>query len=131
MLLFTEWDGGKALDSNFSNNLFIVEKGGRASYNFGKSSGNVFQNNLFAGRHEGLPKGVAVAPAPALVGPLSPAPGMDSIKVYSPSEAKDFPRGRVIPSNGGRDILGNPVSSDLPPAIGAIEPARVSSRPSR
>jgi hypothetical protein len=124
MLLFTEWDGGKAKDTNFSNNLFIVENGGRATYNFGSSSGNVFENNLFAGHHEGLPKGVAVAPAPALVGPLNPSPGMDSLKVYSPSTYENFPRGRVIPTNGGRDILGNPVSSDQPPVIGAIERTR-------
>jgi hypothetical protein len=125
MLLFTEWDGGKAKDTNFSNNLFLVEDGGRASYNFGPSSGNVFENNLFAGRHEGLPKGVAVEPAPALIGPLSPEPGFDSLKAYKPSKHQDFPRGRIIPANGGKDILGNPVSSDQPPAIGAIEPARV------
>ncbi len=131
MLLFTEWDGGKAQDTNFSNNLFIVENGGRASYDFGTSSGNVFQNNVFAGRHEGLPQGVDVTPVPALVRAMSPAPGMDSVKVYRPSNAKDFPRGRLIQANGGRDILGNPVSSDQPPAIGAIEPARVVSKPSR
>ena len=134
MLLFNEWEGGKPHETNFSNNLFIVENGGRASYNFGPSSGNVFQNNLFAGRHEGLPEGVAVAPAPPLVGPLNPAPGMEALKVYSPSKNENFPRGRVIPANGGRDILGNPGSSDQPPAIGAIgaiEPANVVSMPSR
>jgi hypothetical protein len=39
------------------NNLIIVENGGRVSYEFGTIQGNVFENNLFAGRHEGLPQG--------------------------------------------------------------------------
>lgn len=123
LLRFNEWDGGKASDTRFFNNLFIVENGGRATYDFGPSQGNVFESNIFAGRHEGLPKGVAVAPAPRLTGPLKPMPGFVSIKAYSPMANQVFPRGKVMPSNGGRDIMGNPVSSDQPPAIGAIETA--------
>jgi hypothetical protein len=124
MLLFGEWDGGKAKESRFSNNLFIVEEGGRATYKFGPSSGNVFENNLFCGRHEGLPSGVAVSPAPKFAGPLKPAPGFESLKGFRPASGQDLPRGRVIQNNGGRDFFGNPVSRDKAPAIGAVEPPR-------
>lgn len=121
LLLFSEWAGGKAKNTHFSNNLFLVEDGGRATYQLKKSSGNVFESNLFAGHHDGLPDGCAVTSAPAFVGPLKPAPGLDSLKSLRPASGTKFPRGRVIDENGGRDFLGNPVPSDRPPAIGAIE----------
>ena len=122
MMLFTEWNGGIAKDSKFSNNLFIVEKGGRATYKFGESSGNVFENNLFAGKHEGLPKGVVVSPVPEFFSGLKPAPGFDSVKSLKPPGGAELPRGILIKNNGGRDFFGRPVPSDRPPAIGAIEP---------
>lgn len=122
MMLFTEWNGGKAKDSKFSNNLFIVEKGGRATYKFGESSGNVFENNLFAGKHEGLPKGVAASSVPEFLSGVKPAPGFDSVKSLKPPGGAEFPRGILIKYNGGRDFFGRPVPSDRPPAVGAIEP---------
>ncbi len=79
MMLFGEWNGGKPKDSRFTNNLFIVEPGGRATYKFGPSSGNVFEHNLFAGNHEGLPAGVEVSAMPSFAGTLSPAPGLASL----------------------------------------------------
>jgi hypothetical protein len=122
MLLFTEWDRGEARDSRFTNNLFIVEEGGRATYQFGGSSGNVFENNLFAGRHEGLPAGIPTAPAPEFAAAVKPGPGLDSPKAWLPANRSSFPRGKVIADNGGRDYFGKPVPRDTPPAIGAIEP---------
>lgn len=121
MMLFTDWSGGKAKDSRFTNNLFIVEKGGRATYQLNPSSGNVFDSNLFAGRHENLPDGCYISPAPAFAGPLKPAPGFDSLKAFRPVDGATFPRGRIIANNGGRDFFGNPVPTDRPPAIGAAE----------
>jgi hypothetical protein len=121
LLLFGEWDGGTARDSRFTNNLFLVEQGGRATYQLKPSSGNVFDSNLFAGRHEGLPDGCSVSPAPLFAGPLKPAPGFAALKVFRPANAATFPRGRVIENNGGRDFFGNPVPGDRSPAIGALE----------
>lgn len=121
MLLFTEWKKGNAADSRFSNNLFIVEGRGRATYQFGVSDGNVFEKNLFCGRHEGLPAGVSISPAPKLAGSVEPAPGFDSLKALRPADAKTFPRGIIIRNNGGYDFFGNPLPRDRPPAIGAIE----------
>lgn len=121
MLLFTDWNGGKTSDTRFSNNLFVVEEGGRATYQFGPSSGNVFEHNLFAGRHEGLPAGVSVAAAPPFAGGVKPGPGVDSLKALRPSPGTQFPRGRVIDNNGGRDFFGTPLPRDRLPAIGAVE----------
>lgn len=121
MLLFTEWDGGRAGDTRFTNNLFVVEQGGRATYQFGSSSGNVFEDNLFCGRHEGLPQGVAASPIPRFAGPLVPKPGFGSLHAFRPV-GPDVARGRAVPHNGGRDLLGRPLPKDSPPAIGALEP---------
>jgi hypothetical protein len=121
MLLFTEWDRGIARDSRFTNNLFIVEPGGRASYRLSPSRGNVFEANLFSGRHDGLPAGCATAAAPAFAGPLKPAPGFASLKAFRPAAGAKFPKGKVVPDNGGRDFFGNPVSRDQAPSIGAVE----------
>jgi hypothetical protein len=121
MLLFTEWNGGKAMDTRFTNNKFIVETGGRATYQFGPSSGNQFEHNLFAGRHEGLPTGITPIGAPTLAKPVKPLPGIESLKSLGPLLGTKSPRGRVIENNGGRDFFGNPVPRDRAPAIGAIE----------
>ena len=122
MLLFTEWNDGTAQESFFHNNLFLVEQGGRATYDFGTSRGNEFANNLFAGRHEKLPKGTASSAMPEFAGSLSPLPGFKSLTNFRPADRAAAPRGKLIEKNGGRDILGNPVPADRPPAIGAIEP---------
>jgi hypothetical protein len=119
MMLFTEWNGGEARDSRFTNNLFIVEEGGRATYKFGPSRGNVFENNLFAGRHEGLPAGVDISAAPKFAGPLQAAPGFDSLKAFRPLKA--IP-GKVIDNNGDRDFFGKPLPRNQAPSIGALEP---------
>ena len=121
LLLFGEWSGGTAKDTRFSNNLFIVEEGGKATYQTEKCSGNVFESNLFTGRHEGLPKGCEISPAPEFAGPLKPAPGLHSLKFLRPAAGTKFPRGKVIDKNGGRDFFGNPVPRDRAPAIGAVE----------
>ncbi len=124
MMLFTDWSGGVAEDVVFSNNLFLVRAGGRVTYQLRPSNGVLFRDNLFVGRHEGLPEGVAaVDTMPRFEGEPLPRPGMESIKAFRPLGGGDFPRGTVIGGNGGRDLLGNPLPTG-PPAIGAIEPAR-------
>jgi hypothetical protein len=121
LLLFGEWNGGAARDSRFCNNLFVVEAGGRATYQFGPSQGNVFEHNVFAGRHEGLPAGVTPAAAPQFAGTVQPGPGLERLQALRPRPGTKFPRGRVMADNGGRDFFGTPVPRDRPPAVGAVE----------
>ena len=121
MLLFTEWDRGKAKNSRFTNNLFVVEEGGRATYQFGPSSGNVFERNLFAGRHEGLPEGTSATPGPVFAGSVKPEPGTAWLKSLKLAPGFRMPRGTPVPNNGGRDIFGTPLPRNRPPAIGAVE----------
>jgi hypothetical protein len=123
MMLFTEWNKGIARDVVFENNLFIVQPGGRATYQLEPAEGVAFRNNLFIGRHEGLPEGVATHSGKLrFASDLVPRPGSRSIHGFRP-QGPAFPRGAAIASNGGRDLLGNPLPSGQP-AIGAIEPAR-------
>jgi hypothetical protein len=123
LLLFTEWDGGKASDTRFVNNLFLVREGGRATYDFGPSRGNVFEHNLFVGNHVGLPPGIAATrTAPPLRGPFDPREGRDWLDGLRPARATGFPRGRLVPANGGRDFFGIRLPAGAP-AIGAAEPA--------
>ncbi len=121
LLAFNEWNDGTAADSRFSNNLFIVEQGGRTTYQMNPSKWNVFESNLFCGRHDGLPPGTSLSPTPKLRGPVKPAPGIASLQACRPADATTFPRGIIIKNNGGRDFFGNPVPSDQPPTIGAGE----------
>jgi hypothetical protein len=44
-----------------------------------------------------------------------------SVRVYAPLAGTTPPRGKIIPENGGRDILGRPVAKDAAPVIGAIQ----------
>lgn len=123
MLLFTEWEGGKTRDTRFVNNLFLVREGGRATYDFGPSRGHVFENNLFVGNHVGLPPGVAVnREAPPLPGPFDPREGREWLDGLRPAQAAGFPRGQLVPANGGRDFFGTRLPAGAP-AIGAAEPA--------
>jgi hypothetical protein len=122
MLRFSEWNKGRARDTRFTNNLFIVEKGGRATYHFDTSLGHVFEDNIFAGRHEGLPEGVAPSPMPKFAGPLKPAPGFESLRAFAPLAGADFPVGRVIGNHGGRDFFGKPLPQGQPAVVGAIQP---------
>jgi hypothetical protein len=122
LIAYNEWNGGVTKNTRFSNNLFLVEEGGRATYQFEPSKGNIFENNIFAGDHEGLPKGVSTSPAPKFSGVVNaPSPGFPSVKALSPAQGSRFPKGKIIPNNGGRDFFGNPVSQTQAPTIGAIE----------
>jgi hypothetical protein len=123
IFLGTDWKGGASRDTIFTNNLFLVSEGGRGTWNFGPTQGNVFESNLFIGKHEGLPAGIAITPkAPEFRGPLVPAKSITELVDFKPKSATGFPRGKVIPNNGGRDFFGKPVAPDKAPAIGAIEP---------
>jgi hypothetical protein len=116
----TDWNGGNARGTRFFNNLFQVD--GRVTYDWGQSSDTVFENNVFCGTHVAPPTDShATTSCPGLVKPGNGGDGFESLKGYAPADRENFPVGRVIEKNGGRDFFGNPVSPDKPPRIGAVE----------
>lgn len=120
LVLFTEWENGNAEGTRFYNNIFYVE--GRVTYDWGKSWDTVFENNVFCGTHIAPPldrKGITNRPP--LLNPGAAASGFESLSVYRFRSEAAFPRGKLISNNGGRDILGEPVSASAPPRVGAIE----------
>lgn len=119
MLLFTEWNGGKARGTRFTNNLFVVDKGGRATYQFGPSAENSFEDNLFIGRHEGLPEGAVTTEPGTWREALETPPNQRQLEEFHRSILSAVKRGRNVEDQGGRDFFGNPVSRDQPPRIGA------------
>lgn len=123
MMLFDSWNGGQPRGAVFTNNLFIVEPGGRASYRFKAGEPPVLRGNRFIGRHEGLPPGIEINPGmPRFSGPFTPRPGRAGMQAFRPLDPA-FPRGEAVPDHGGRDLLGHPLPRNQGPAIGALEPA--------
>ena len=121
MISCNEWDGGVPDGIEFTNNLFIVD--GRVDYRLSPARNVVFSHNVFAGRHENAPHDpFAVTSRPALRAPGTGKHGSASLHGYIPSDARTFPRGKMIPGHGGRDFFGTPVPAGRPPAIGAVEP---------
>ena len=120
LLLFGDWSGGNASGTQFYNNIFYAD--GRVSYDWGKSTSNTFEGNVFYGGHSLIPPDArAVTNRPPVRAPGSGREGFASLSGYTLRAAPDFPRGRIIPDNGGRDFFGRPVAKDRPPSIGACE----------
>jgi hypothetical protein len=118
LLEFGSWEGGHPDGAKFFNNLFYVD--GRVTYKWGSSTNLIFGNNVFYGNHSELPSDAfAITNRPALCWP-----GGGSIKGYRPASGSKFPRGQIMPNNGGRDFFGNAVPADRPPSIGAVEGGR-------
>lgn len=114
----SEWSGGNASGTRFYNNIFYVD--GRVTYNFDKSRDTVFENNVFCGNHVSPPTDEhAITNCPPLVKPGGAGNGFETLSAYKIREA-DFPKGKIIPNNGGRDLFGNKVSSDEPSRVGAV-----------
>lgn len=119
LVLCTEWDRGNPKDVRFFNNIFYVD--GRVTYDLGKSSGMIFENNVFCGTHVAPPLDrLAITNCPPLMKPGGAGKGMSSLQAYRFKEGTDL-RGRTVENNGGRDIFGNPVPAASPPRVGAIE----------
>jgi hypothetical protein len=120
LLFFSDWNGGWAQDVKFYNNIFYVA--GRASYDGGESQNVVFENNVFFGHHSEIPPDAdAATNRPPLVKPGRGSDGFASLRGYQSKSGFHFPRGRIVPDNGGRDFFGKPVPPDRPPSIGAAE----------
>ena len=92
------------------------------TYNWGRSTSNTFDGNVFYGGHSLIPPDArAVTKRPPLRAPGSGRDGLASLDGYTLRAAPGFPKGRVIPDNGGGDFFGRPVPKDLRPSIGASE----------
>jgi len=120
LLLFTEWNKGNANGTKFFNNIFYVD--GRVTYEWGKSTNTVFENNVFFGNHMGLPRDLrAITNRPPLANPGSGRDGFAKLAGYQLHSVPGFMRGRVVPDNGGRDFFGNTVPAQEAPCLGAAE----------
>jgi hypothetical protein len=120
LLQFTDWNGGWASGTKFLNNIFYAD--GSVSYHWGRSGGAMFENNVFFGSHGEIPPDMrAITNRPPLIKPGRGSDGFDSLKAYKLRASADFPRGRTVPDNGGRDFFDNAVATNLPPCIGAAE----------
>jgi|GEM_PF-811797 len=115
--------GGWAKNQTYTNNLIVNL--GTGGYNFGSSTGNVFDNNLFYGNH---PQSVLnldsnkVVADPMLAAPGTGRIGRDTLAGYQLLEGSPaIGAGKLIANNGGLDFFGNPVSAEGQPNIGAYE----------
>ncbi|HXT12012.1 MAG TPA: right-handed parallel beta-helix repeat-containing protein [Candidatus Angelobacter sp.] len=119
LLLFSDWSGGHSDGMKVFNNIFYVD--GRVSYEWGPNRNTVFSHNVFYGNHSEIPPDpFATTNRPPLRAPGSGGEGMGSLKGYEPRRAADFPRGEIVPDNGGRDFFRRRVPSDRPPLVGAV-----------
>jgi hypothetical protein len=117
LVSFNEWDGGWAEGTRFTNNLFYVD--GRVTYRMGKSRGNVFEHNVFYGRHEGPPEDAAAATEkPSLTAPGTGAAGFGSLSGYRWRE-RTAVRGATIEKSGGWDLFGIILPTEGPRSVGA------------
>ncbi|MFO1499564.1 MAG: right-handed parallel beta-helix repeat-containing protein [Verrucomicrobiota bacterium] len=120
LVLFSEWEGGKAHGAQFLNNIFYVE--GAARVELGKANGTVFRHNLFYGQCANLPADPDIlTDRPALPKPGSGGRGFGSLAGYQWSGPTGRFSGQPIESNGGRDFFGQPVPPGQKPTVGASE----------
>jgi hypothetical protein len=120
LMTFNEWNRGVPDGVKFFNNLFYVD--GRVTFKWGPGVNIVFAHNIFYGNHAEIPSDpFAITSRPALRQPGSGGAGFASLNGYKPADAKNFPRGQVVPGNGGLDFFGHAVPAGRPPCIGAVE----------
>ncbi|MBN1361653.1 MAG: endonuclease/exonuclease/phosphatase family protein [Sedimentisphaerales bacterium] len=116
-VLFGNWDG-YAQDTAFFNNIFYVE--GKVRFDYGQSTGNIFQNNVFYGDIENRPDDPnAILTDPMLVAPGAGTAGRDSLNGYKLKEGSPcFGAGKPIDNPGTHDFWGTPLRKDGAPNIG-------------
>ncbi|KRF05510.1 hypothetical protein ASG89_20495 [Paenibacillus sp. Soil766] len=118
---YLNW-GGFAKNTFFYNN--IIHNLGSGGYNFGNSTNNVFEHNVFYGNHPASEPAdpYKITADPMLASPGSGGIGKDTVIGYQLlSTSPAIGAGKLISSNGGRDYFGNPVSAVDAPNIGAYQ----------
>jgi hypothetical protein len=120
LVMFDTWEGW-ANDTAFVNNLFYAED--EVHYDYGKATGIVFENNLYAGRHEHAPEDPrAIRKDPEFVHPSSQTTTGDPRRNYRLREGSPaIAAGLEIPNPGSHDLLGTPLPKHRPPSLGALE----------
>ncbi len=115
--------GGYPDNTSYYNNIFYI-KSTSSSYDFGNSTNNKFDYNVFYGNHpSGEPYDAhKLTSDPRLLSPSAAGEGIDNVngmKLHSSSPCINS--GMTIPNNGGRDYWGNPVPLDGTTDRGAYE----------
>jgi len=120
LILCTEWDRGNAKDTKFFNNIFYVD--GRVTYDFGKSTNMVFENNVFCGTHIAPPADVkGITHCPPLLQPGHAASGLETLRVYGFARFAPEFLGQRAGVPAAHDILGNPLPGNRQPRVGAVQ----------
>lgn len=119
-VIFNEWSGGNASNTRFVNNLIHVD--GRVTYDLGRSTNTVFENNLFFGNHVNRPQDArAVTNRPPLLRPGSGGNGFNTLDGYRLTARPGFMDGLPLPAAGSRDFFGQALSTQTSPAIGCAD----------
>jgi hypothetical protein len=107
-------------NNTFFNNIFYVD--GKVSYKWSKSTETSFDWNVFYGVQVDRPTDAhAMTEKPSLTKAGGAGSGLESLAAYDWIQGASQPVGRIVPGNGSRDILGNPVPADRAPSVGAIQ----------
>lgn len=119
-ILCTKWDNW-AKDTYFYNNIFYVD--GKVRYDFGQSTNNVFEHNVFYGNHENPPDDpYAITDNPMLINPGTGGHGLDSLEGYKiRNDSPCIDAGIFIEDCGAQDFWGTPLPQDQNTDIGAYE----------
>jgi hypothetical protein len=119
LLNFDNWSSYSHHNS-FFNNVFYVE--GKVTYQWTKSTENLFDHNAFHGSHESPPKDEhAVTGKLPFLNPGGAGDGLKSLAVYQWMTGASVPQGVLIRNNGGRDLFGNPLPVDHAPDVGVAQ----------
>jgi len=119
LLKFDHWEGYPR-HTSFFNNVFYAD--GKATYEWSKSTDNIFDCNVWFGNHIAPPKDDhAITTKPPLVKPGAGTDGLQSLSCYRWAENAKAPRGMLIQHNGQRDFFGDAVPSDSAPDVGVAQ----------
>ena len=106
----------------YYNNIFVNL--GEGGFDFGESTNNEFDSNVFSGRHHASePEDPhKLTDDPRFVAPGTGKLGLETVGGYRlQADSPCLDSGKVIPDHGGRDFWGNPVPSGAGPERGAYE----------
>jgi hypothetical protein len=108
-------------NARFYNNIFMAD--GTASISVQEPEKGLFKNNCYAGNWGTLPSdNKAVTQNPLFVNPGKGSVDSSNFAGYAlGSNSPCLSKGMIISGNGGKDILGNNVSEDGIPDIGAVQ----------
>ena len=117
-VLCTDWNGW-AQNTHFCNNIFYVD--GKVRYEFGQSTNNVFERNVFYGTHENRPNDPsAILADPMFINAGSGGDGLDSLKGYKLKPGSPcIDAGLAVDNCGERDFWGGRLRENAKPDIGA------------